>query len=513
MKKLTLVALLLIATLLLVACNDNKDIPPSVSTTQYLDGIATSSPVEKGNYVVYVKPSDDSKWTSWDYDNWAVKDADQALSYSVYFFTVDTLFDSVEALKGATLSAGARVGTKSYHAGLGRGAAIYDILAEKTSGPSEKVGSVFAKVVPFEVNGDKIVTVDQFGTKADGKTSDNKKIDSAINYADANVVEFEGQVYLQKDTIKLDRDNVRINAKGAEINNEYKTTTNRDFQINEKGTNTSRLENITIENLKIVCTETTGKGALYNNADHYQFEARYTNNLVIRGCEFLVPEYTNVETDLHITSVSLRCGIDTLFENNKIVNFSFSDSYSGGLWFWSNYSDLNEVSTGLTVRNNYIEKCSHDEVLAFFNGAFDGILVENNTITTHDEPIGDASPHAIGFGVNNVISTVKNATFRNNTVDVVCEKDIMMFSQVENIEIYDNTFIARANSDSEPIQYAIFRVTFDESYAKEGIKVEPKNVKIYNNKITVYNSREIGLSYACENGFEFNNNPIEFHKQ
>ena len=98
MKKLTLVALLLIATLLLVACNDNKDIPPSVSTTQYLDGIATSSPVEKGNYVVYVKSSDDSKWTSWDYDNWAVKDADQALSYSVYFFTVDTLFDSVEAL-------------------------------------------------------------------------------------------------------------------------------------------------------------------------------------------------------------------------------------------------------------------------------------------------------------------------------------------------------------------------------------------------------------------------------
>lgn len=527
MKKLTLIALLLIATLIFAGCNvgsgnnsgngGNGDNGGNGGTnnggtyTQYLDGTATSAPVEKGNYVAYVKPSDDSKWFAWDYDAWTIKNIDNSLTYSVYFYTVDTLFDSVEALKAATLSAGARVGTKSYYAGLGRGAAIYEIVSEKVSG-AEKVGSLYAKVVPFTVNSDKIVTVDQFGTKADAKASDNKKIESAINYADANVIEFEGQVYLQKDTIKLNRDNVRINAKGAEIDNEYKTTTNRDFQINEKGSKDSRFENITIENLILNCTEDTGKGALYNDKDHYQFEARYTKNLVIRGCEFLVPAYTNTESHRHVTSVSLRSGIDTLFENNKIENFSFSDSYSGGLWFWSNTSDFSDVSTGLTVRNNYIEKCSHDEVLAFFNGAFDGILVENNTITTHDEPIGEVSPHAIGFGVNNVPSSVKNAVFRNNKVDVVCRNDVMMFSLVENIEIYDNEIIARNNSKNETITYAVFRVTFNESYANAGITVTQKNVNIYNNKVTVYNQTEKPLTYDCNDGFNDvdKDNTLEF---
>ena len=509
--------MLLVAALLVVSCGGNNantpdtpDNPAQPTNTEYVDGALASAPVEKGNYVVYVKPSDDSKWFAWDYDNWCIKDKNDALSYSVYFYTVDTLYNSVDEFKKADIAVGTRIGTKSYYAGSNRGAAIYEIIETKVSG-SEKAGSAFAKIVPFTVNSDKIVTVDQFGTKADG-SSDNTKIQTAINYADANVVEFEAAVYMQRAPIKLDRGNVRINGKGAEIDNEYKTVTNRDFAINEEGSKDARLENITVENLKLNCTEDTGAGALYNNADHYQFEARYTKNLVIRNCEFLVPEYTNTESHRHITSVSLRCGIDTLFENNKIVNYSFSDSYSGGLWFWSNAKDFSDVSTGLTVRNNYIEKCSHDEVLAFFNGAFDGILVENNTITTHDEPIGEVSPHAIGFGVNNVISSVKNAVFRNNKVDVVCRNDVMMFSLVENIEIYDNEIIARHNSKNESITYGVFRVTFNESYAQAGITVTQKNVKIYNNKVTVYNPTEKPLTFDCNEGFDIHDNTLDFVK-
>ena len=177
------------------------------------------------------------------------------------------------------------------------------------------------------------------------------------------------------------------------------------------------------------------------------------------------------------------------------------------MWFSANANDFTKVSTNITVRNNYIEKTGHDETLAFFLGAFDGITVENNTIYTHDEPEGYASAHIVGFGVWDCPTTVKNATFTGNKIDAVTSRDIVMFSCVENIEIYDNEIVAYNNTVSEPIMYGVFRVTYiEENYTSAGVTVTQTNVKIYDNKITVYNTNEIPLSYDCGDGFTFTNN-------
>ena len=516
MKKLfLLITSLLLVGSFLVACDfpfyPGNDKEPSAYPC-FVDGASVSSAPEKGNYVVYVKPSNDKLWAAWDYENWCIKGESDTLTYSVYFFTVDKLFASVDELKASTeITNGTKVGVKSYYADLGKGAGIYEIINEKSTeaGTLTLEGtSLFAKVLPFEVEGEKIVTVDQFGTYGDGEKDDYRKINAALKYTNSTVVEFESKVYLQKNTVTLTRNNVRINAKGAELHNSYKTgTVNNDFLVD--GSIDKRVENVIIENLTLRCTETNGKGSLYNNADHFQFEARYTKNITVRNCKFIAPEPPKgIQTDLHITSVSLRHGIDTLFENNTIENFCASDSYSGGLWIWSD-PNFQTISKNITVRNNYIEKTSHDEVLAFFMGEFDNVVVDNNTILTHDEPIGGASAHAIGFGVWDVATTIKNVVFSNNTVDVVCKNDMMMFSNVENIEIFGNDIIARNNSKSEPIQYGVFRVTFKEdNYKAAGIpNPTQSNVNIYNNKITVYNTKEVPMyDPSCGDGFNFHNN-------
>ena len=491
--------------------SDDQGGEEDLTYVEYVDGVKAEEPVQKGNYVVYVKPSDDSVWFAWDYDSWTIKNKDEKLTYEVYFFSVDALFDSYQDLKEATeLSENQLVGTKSRTKGVGKGAAIYKTTTTKLSGSgtvSINNMTLFGSLVPFDVNGEKIVTVEQFGAVGDSNTFDHTAINNAIAYPSASVIEFESMSYLQGETIWVSRDNVRINAKGAHINNDYSKVTNRDFQA--EGSASDRIENVTVENLVLYCTETTGKGVLYKNYDHFQFEMQYTKNLTVRNCKFIVPAYTNLESDLHITSLSLRDGINTLVEGNTIENQCGSDSYSGGLWFWSD-GDFENVSSGIVVRNNYILKSSHDEVLAFFNGAFDDILVEDNTIITRDEPIGDVSAHAIGFGVYNVPTTVSNVIFRNNKVDVVCEKDLMMFSAVKNIEIYNNTFIARNNSSSESIQYGVFRVTYDSSYEKKGITVKPDRVMIYNNTVTVYNTKKVPLNHSsCGSGFTFYNNDFK----
>ena len=517
-KSLLTILALIIAMLVLVACDGNSgagNTDTTYNTTEYVNGVQATAPVEKGNYVVYVRPSDDSRWFAWDYENWSIKDADTSLEYSVYFFKVDALFDSVEALEAAdSVTAGTLVGTKSYHAGLGRGAAIYEIIEKKpTEAGILEIDSLslYARVYPFTVNDEKIITVDQFGTYGDGERADHGKINIAFKYADANVIEFESSVYMQENTITLNHGNVRIDGNGAEIHNSYpKSVVNRDFQIAGSSFD-DRIENIILENLTVKCTESRGQGTLYNERDHFQLDSNYTKNLTIKNCKFLVPEHVPESSDIHVTSVSLHNGINTIFENNTVINLSKSTAYSGGVWFWSDYNNFNHVSENLVVRNNYIEKSSHDEVLAFFHGAFNNITVENNEILTYDEPNDHASAHAIGFGVFDVPTTVKNVTFSNNSVDIVCNRDIFIFSDVENIKIFDNELIARNNTSSEPIMYGVFRVAFDEkNYDSAGISPSQKNVEIYNNTVKVYNPTEVPMNYNCNEGFDFHDNTFEY---
>ena len=519
MKKILLSVIVLIVTaFLLVSCNGNPSDQSSTTdpngksyqVTEYVDGVESSASVEKGNYVVYVKSSDDSRWFAWDYENWEIKTPDEALEYSVYFFKVDRLFESVEDLENADdLTLNMLVGTKSYYAALGRGAAIYEIVAEKpsTSG-SIKLEGLYAGLRPFEVNGEKIITVDQFGAYGDGETADQRRINKAFEFV-ADVIEFESSVYMQEMGIELNQGNVRINGKGAEIHNRYdKIVVLKDFTVS--GTSSNTIKNIIIENLSLVCTEKRGTGHLYTDRSHGQFMVAYADGTIVRNCTFHIPPTDEGEPYRNSSCVTFgTCTINITFENNRILNFARSEGYSSALFFTPGIGNLME---NVKVLNNYIEKSGHDEILSFYNGIFDNILVDNNTFYTHDELVGFTSRQVIGFGAWDCPTTVRNAVFSNNKLDVVTRNNAIMFSDVENIKIFGNEITVRNNSESEPITYGVFRVTYLlANYAAAGIpNPTQKNVEVYNNTVKVYNPTEVPMNYNCNEGFDFHDNTFEY---
>ena len=389
MKKIISLALVVILALsALVSCTGGS--VSTTTTTQnpassanikyFLDGASAES-VAKGNYVVYVyAKSDTSKWVAWDYEAWTVKDAASDVEYTAYMFSVDSLYNSAEELEAATgLTPGMKVGTKSYHAGKGRGAALYTVVESKpsTTGWVKISGSsAYAELKPFDVDGEKVVTVDQFGAYGDGDKGDHVKISSAINFPTATLVEFESDAYMQTATIRLSRGNIKVNGKGAEIRNRYEThVVNDDFIIAPYTDDI--IENIILENLTLKCTEDTGAGALYNKADHVQLRVSKTHHITVRDCSMLVPQNHNTEP-LQVASVWMSENIsDILFENNYLQNFSDS-GMGGGLWFSA--SSGTAGCKNLIVRGNHVEKNSCDEVFALFFGDFEDVLIENNCL-------------------------------------------------------------------------------------------------------------------------------------
>lgn len=491
----------------------------------YVDGVEAGKAPAKGNYVVYVKGNDDTKWHDWDYNAWAVSNYNKYEIYDLYFFSVSKLYDSFAAMKAdvSSLSYYENVGIKSYYAGKNSGAAVFYVnhyVADATSLGSSK----YAQLVPFTVGDQKIVTPEQFGAWGDGVSADGNAINSAFKYSRANTVEFESQTYLQTKKIELSRGDVTINGNGAAIHNLYNDaynqgpTTEGDYStdpyvVNEdfhifSGDDGVYLSNITIKNLELNCSEERAQGVLYRNADHYQFLAKYTKNLTVENCRFINPEIENPDSERHVTSVVINNGVGLNLIDNVVLNYSNSTKYSGGIWLTGD-TNFEYITTDMTIKGNYVEKTGHDEVLAIFGGAFDGVVIEDNIIYTHDEPLDvQVSAHAVGFGVWDVPTTVKNATFTGNVLDVVASNDAIMFSCVENVEICNNDITVRANSASQPVTYSVFRVTYiEENYENAGITVTQNNVNIYNNKISAYNNyNEIPVTESCDEGFNVHDN-------
>ncbi len=469
--------------------NGNTDPDPVPDNyPYYVDGVQAENVPEFGNYVVYGYSIESGKRIAWDYDAWEIKNEPEE-EYELHFFSVSQYYRSFAGLQaeGASLELGDVVGVLSYYKGSGRGGAVYEIAK---SGEVSLGNGKYARLVPFEIGDDKIISVDMFGAHADGSSDDVFAIKAAFAYGGCTVIEFEGENYLQKSTIELSRKDITVNGNGAVISNEYDNGNvySVDFSV-------INCENLTLKNLTLFCSETSGKGVLFSSNDHMQLRVRYSDYIVLDGLEVICPD--NSGADRHVTSIWLNKGInDITIKNCTIQNFSKS-SVGGGIWV---SAQSGETAKNINIIDNHIEKSSHDEVLAFFVGGFDGILVEGNYIYTHDEPLGDPSSHAIGFGVADSSSLVKNAVFKDNVVDVVSEKDAFVFSSVDGLEIYDNFITLRNNSLDEKVEYGVFRITDD------AVKTTTqKNIKIYDNDIVIYNTLNgtiKSLLYNTGAGFE-----------
>lgn len=459
----------------------------------YIDGVKASSYPEKGNYVVYARGSDTDSFCFWDYDNWEIKNDMSAVT--VYFYSVKNLYSSFIALKNdaSALSVGDIVGTTSHHDGFGCGAAILEITSGYVNCSSVQIADgKHATLIPFTVGNEKVITVDQFGTKANGVMADQVAINTAFAFSNATTVEFESVKYTQKARLSISNvHNKTINGRGAAISNDYETgvVNWQDFVINDNSTN------VTIKNLIISCDETEGQGTLFRNNDHVQLYIGNASFITLDNVTIRTPD--NTENDRHVTAVWMQEGAhDVVIKNSTILNLSQS-TVGGGIWISNCYN--------VQLINNHIEKVSHDEILALFNGSVDNVLIENNYIHTHDEPFDNASAHVIGFGVNiesERAYTYTNVIFRNNTLDIVAWKDAFMFGNVDGIEIYGNKVDLRSNTPTQPILNAVFRVP--------DTTTTQANVSVYDNEITVYNSYEIPFTESCNDGFTFENNKLTF---
>ena len=507
MKKTILLFLVAVLTVFaLASCNgDNtnktSDNKTAAIKTYIVNGSVASEPVQKGNYVVYATLTDDnSKWISWDYENWCIKNVDDSLNYTVYFFSVDKLFSSAEELEAAQdISVGMTVGISSYHAGVGRGAGIYTVVEEKPSHQGRleiEASSLFAELKPFEVNGEKIITVDQFGAYGDGEKADENKINRAFKFPNIDVIEFESSVYMQENTISLNHGDVRINGKGAEIHNRYdRIVVNQDLAISGSSAD-NVIENIILENLTLKCTEDTGKGALYNQADHIQLAASNVHFITVRNCSMLVPQNDNTDP-LQVASTWMTGAIsDIVFENNFLQNFSDS-GMGGGLWFSAGSGEYG--CKNLIVRNNHVEKNSCDEVFALFFGDFENVIVENNYFYTHSHVYPDRmSENGIGFGAWAIETHCKNVKFSGNEVRMSVRYTPFIFSQAESVEISNNKIYLTTNFGDQPdvqdttiIEKAIFRLP-------EYNKYSVTNSKIFGNYI------EVNCGEYTQNGYNLN---------
>ena len=447
-----------------------------IAANVYVDGLKKNDLPAKGNYVVFAKDGDN--YVVWDYKAW--QPMSNSESVYIYFFSVNKLYASVSDMKAnaSKISAGDVVGVISYYAGYGRGAAIYTVSSSYSESAIKIANGKYAYLKPFTAGGKKIVTVDQFGARADGSSCDADAIIAACGFSGADTIVFEGKAYRQTKGITLSGiKNKTINGNGAYIYNEYTSLSWTDLAL-------SGCSDLTVINLGLHCTETDGRGVLYQNNDHVQLHIKNCTNILLDGVTIYTPN--NTSNDRHVTSVWIHTGNNGItIQNSTIKNLSGS-SVGGGIWV--------SGSNNVNILNNYIEKSSHDEILAFFMVSCNGALVEGNYIYTHDEPAGDASAHAVSFGVwgDPTSCIISNVTFRNNVLDVVSSKDAIMFENIDNVHVYDNDITLRQNSPSEPIQNAVFRVP-------EPNKATQKNSSIYNNTIKVYSSKYIPLFESCSN--------------
>lgn len=470
----------------------------------YVDGNETAS-VGEGKYVAYITFASGDANIHWNYSANALA-AEDALfardnSATVHLYTVSELYASAEAMSAdALLAAGDVVGTVSYYSGLNRGAAVYEIGTSGSTGAIALDNGLYANIVPFEAFGKKIATVDQFGARGDGVTGDNTIIAQVLNLSGIDTVEFEADVYLQTANITVTKSNTEINGREAKIINDYTYVNWYDFSIGGQGS-TTFTENVVLKNLTLECTETTGLGILFRNNDHVQLLITSADGVVIDSCNILTPD--NSDDDRHITSIWANANVnDITIMDCNIVNYSNS-SVGGGIWFSA--GDENPCDNVVIV-NNYIEKTSHDEIFAFFGGVFSNVYIDGNYIYSHSEPIGNASAHAIGFGVWGIASGMTNVTFTNNVVDVVSNKDAIMFANVSGLVMSGNKIRLSNNSQGESIEYGVFRVPTAET--------TQSNIEIFNNDIEVFCDADntsggyniLSMTYDLSSGFYIHDN-------
>ena len=362
--------------------------------------------------------------------------------------TIAAEFGSVEELAAnGSLKAGDVVRTQSFYSGASRGGATYDVVEKSADAQPDGISRIglanglVAVIRPQ--NG--MVSVDQLGAHADNSTDDSQYIQAAINLG-CKTVKFEGGEYRFNRQLELNHSNLTILGNNSTLHYYNKfywdaSRTDGDYALgilNQSNNNT--IANIYIQDLNLSNEKTDGAETNYG---HNMVRIANAEHVELYGCEISAYDHCETETKLVITNLDLRTyWNDVIIDTCDLINKTYSEA-GGTIWVRSG----KEGTGNLVMRNNTIEKSSHDESIAVFGrgsddgvliGYVDNVLIDNNDIIIDDTNVEIPSSPIINFGMGTVRTS--NVTFSNNNLSLKAAGDLIKMSNATNVIISNNVF-------------------------------------------------------------------------
>lgn len=359
----------------------------------------------------------------------------EIISIEKFKLDINKTYSSVTDMKDDTsLVAGKIVKTEGYYNKDLGGGAYYDIVSTTSLNADNATcikldNGLYAKLHVINST----VSVNQFGAYGDGEHDDAGAIQLALNSGYKNI-SFENKKYKFSETIYLITSNVHILGNGATLFwDEQQIVPWEQFKI--AGTGSHGIQNVTINFLNF---ENGNVTVIDNPGQSIQLSGIYCNNIEISNCNFNINKIAD-NKKRKITNLWFYTSFDNIkIENNNFINLS--DSLAGGnIWIKGDNENTSKESQNIVIRNNYIEKSSHDESIAVWDGNINRVKIENNRIYLHEEDVENQSDMNFTLGSKNGI--IKNVEFRDNTINAESKLCLAVCDGKEesgNINIYNN---------------------------------------------------------------------------
>ncbi len=144
----------------------------------------------------------------------------------------------------------------------------------------------------------------------------------------------------------------------------------------------------------------------------------------------------------------------------------------------SNFSD-SYISQNAIIKNNYIQKSCHDEVIGVWGGNIDNVLIKNNNIYVEESKVTDRSRMNFTFGNDGILT---NLQFIDNNIN--CQsKDFFIYINgkdgSKNIYISNNK-IRYSVESNEPIIYAGM---INNSGKNDNVEVSSNEIEYLSNSV------------------------------
>ena len=397
----------------------------------------------------------------------------EIISIEKFKLDVDRTYSSVDDMKNDTsLAAGKIVQTAGYYNKTLGGGAYYDIVSTTSLSVDNAKCIQLDNGLYAELHAiNDTVSVNQFGAYGDGEHDDAEAIQLVLN-SDYRNITFDSNRYKFGKNLRISIDNTHIIGNNATLfwNEEVKMPWE---QIGIIGVSEKHVKNITISNLNF---ENGDVSIVENPNESIQLRGAYCDNIEINNCKFNAYEIENNKSR-QITNLWFHTEWkNIMIENCDLKNLTNSN-IGGNIWM-SNFSD-SYISQNAIIKNNYIQKSCHDEVIGVWGGNIDNVLIKNNNIYVEESKVTDRSRMNFTFGNDGILT---NLQFIDNNIN--CQsKDFFIYINgkdgSKNIYISNNK-IRYSVESNEPI---IYTGMINNSGKNDNVEVSSNEIEYLSNSV------------------------------